>query len=154
MKKACIDRMNCILKFMNIAKGAADGKVKNAKMDNSTLYLEYSEDSTVHVAKITDGARNLGLTREEDGYGRDVIRIGKSEVEIITVNGIRHYMDLTDSSNIALIFDTSKGKLEVRLFPDKEDKSRINVEVNNQDLLKQLKDCKEIIGENCSLGGY
>ncbi|MGL9681859.1 MAG: hypothetical protein ACR5K2_02615 [Wolbachia sp.] len=83
-------------------------------MDNSALYLEYSDDRTVYVVKITDGARNLWLTREEDGYGRDVIRIGKSEVETTTVSVMRHYMNLTDSSNVALIFDISKGKLEVR----------------------------------------
>ncbi|MDM8335079.1 hypothetical protein [Wolbachia pipientis] len=43
-------------------------------MDSSTFYLEYSEDSTIHVAKITDGARNLGITQREEGYGRNIIK--------------------------------------------------------------------------------
>ncbi|WP_341822370.1 ankyrin repeat domain-containing protein [Wolbachia endosymbiont (group A) of Clivina fossor] len=154
MKKAHEECFNNTFKFMEIVKSAATGRVKNAKMDNSTFYLEYSEDSTINVAKITDGARSLGLTQGEIEYGRDIIRIGKSEVEIITANGIRHYTDLADGSDIVLTFYTSLGELEVRLYPDMRNKDLIRVEVNNQDLLKQLKDCKEEIGKNCSFGGY
>ncbi|MGL9779643.1 MAG: ankyrin repeat domain-containing protein [Wolbachia sp.] len=152
MKKAYEEYVNNTLEFMEIVKSAATGRVKNAKMDNSTFYLEYSEDSTINVAKITDGARNLGLTQGEIEYGRDIIRIGKSEVEIITKDGIRHYTDLADGSDMVLTFPTSLGKLEVRLYPDMRNKDLIRVEVNNQDLLKQLKGCKEEIGKNCLLG--
>ncbi len=152
MKKAYEEYVNNTLEFMEIVKSAATGRVKNAKMDNSTFYLEYSEDSTINVAKITDGARNLGLTQGEIEYGRDIIRIGKSEVEIITKDGIRHYTDLADGSDMVLTFPTSLGELEVRLYPDMRNKDLIRVEVNNQDLLKQLKGCKEEIGKNCLLG--
>ncbi|WP_341818436.1 ankyrin repeat domain-containing protein [Wolbachia endosymbiont (group B) of Ennomos erosarius] len=153
MKKAREEYVNNTLEFMEIVKSAATGRIKNAKMDNSTFYLEYSEDSTINVAKITDGARDLGLVQGEIEYGRDIIRIGKSEVEIITKNGIRNYTDLADNSDIALTFHTSEGELEVRLYPDTRNKDLIRVEVNNQGLLKQLKDCKEEIGKNCLLGG-
>ncbi|WP_341812521.1 hypothetical protein [Wolbachia endosymbiont (group A) of Conops quadrifasciatus] len=153
MKKAHEEYVNNTLKFMEIVKSAATGKVKNAKMDNSTFYLEYSEDSKIDVAKITDGARSLGLTQGEIEYGRDIIRIGKSEVEIITQKGIRHYTDLADGSNIVLTFYTSLGELEVNLYPDKQDK--IIVEVSNKkEILEKFKNCKEELGKNCSLGGY
>ncbi|MDX5526501.1 MAG: hypothetical protein O7167_01240 [Wolbachia endosymbiont of Andrena nigroaenea] len=104
MKKAHEEYVNNTLKFMKIVKSAANGKVENAKIDNSTFYLEYSEDSTINVAKITDGARDLGLVQGEIEYGRDIIKIGKSEVEIITENGIRNYTDLADNSDIVLTF--------------------------------------------------
>ncbi|WP_353272420.1 ankyrin repeat domain-containing protein [Wolbachia endosymbiont (group A) of Urophora cardui] len=153
MKKAYTDHVNRIQKFMEIVESAHNGKVKNAKMDNSTFYLEYSEDSKIDVAKITDGARSLGLTQGEIEYGRDIIKIGKSEVEIITANGIRHYTDLADNSNIVLTFYTSLGELEVNLYPGKQDK--IIVEVSNKkEILEKFKNCKEELGKNYSFGGY
>ncbi len=154
IKKAHADYINNAHKFIKIAKSATNGKLNDARIGNSTFYLEYSEDSKVDVAKITDGARNLGLAQEETGYGRDVIKIGKSEVEIITVNGIRHYTDLIDGSDIVLIFYTSLGELEVRLYPDMQNKNLVKVEVRDQEMWEKLKNCKEEIGENCSLGEY
>src|SRR6266576_1832720 len=153
MKKAHEEYVNNTLEFMEIVKSEATGRVINAKIDNSTFYLEYSENSKIDVAKITDGARDLGLTQGEIEYGRDIIKIGKSEVEIITENGIRNYTDLADNSDIALTFYTSKAQLEVRLRPDVKDKNHIKVEVHNQDLLERLKNCEEEIGKNCLLGG-
>uniref|UniRef100_A0A1B0FKF4 Uncharacterized protein n=1 Tax=Glossina morsitans morsitans TaxID=37546 RepID=A0A1B0FKF4_GLOMM len=107
---------NLTLKFMEVVGGATNGKLKDAKMDNSTFYLEYSEDSIIDVAKITDGARSLGLTQGKIEYGRDIVKIGKSEVEIIMENGIRHYTNNADNSNIVLTFSTSLGELEVIAF--------------------------------------
>ncbi|WP_353271822.1 ankyrin repeat domain-containing protein [Wolbachia endosymbiont (group A) of Nomada goodeniana] len=153
MKKAHEEYVKNTLEFMEIVKSAANGKVKNAKIDNSTFYLEYSENSKIDVAKITDGARDLGLTQGEIEYGRDIIKIGKSEIEIITENGIRNYTDFADNSDIVLTFSTSLGELEVRLYPDMRNKDLIRVEVNNQGLLERLKNCDEKIGKNCLLGG-
>lgn len=152
MIKAYEGYANRTLEFMEIAENAATGKVKDVKIDNSTLYLEYSEDSTIHVAEITDGARDLELTHGETGYGRDIIKIGKSEVEIITVNDIRYYTDLADGSDIVLTFPTSLGELEVRLYPDEQDQNLVRVE-GNKEMLKKLEDCGEEIGKNCRLGG-
>ncbi|WP_265029689.1 ankyrin repeat domain-containing protein [Wolbachia endosymbiont (group A) of Philonthus cognatus] len=153
MVKAYEDCTNRTLKFMEIAKSATNGRVKNAKMDNTTFYLEYQEDSKIDVAKVTDGARNLGLTHGSKKCERSVVRIGESEVEIITTNGTRNYTDLADGSDIVLIFYTSRGELEVRLYPDRQNKDQIKVEVQDQEKWKKLKNCKEEIGKNCSLGG-
>ncbi|MDX5596878.1 MAG: ankyrin repeat domain-containing protein [Wolbachia endosymbiont of Andrena labialis] len=153
MKEAYAEYVNCTVKFMEVIKSAANGRVKNAKMDNSTFYLEYSEDSTIYVAKITDGARDLGLTQGEIECGRDIIKIGKSEVEIITQGRIRNYTDLAEDSDIVLTFYTSQGELEVRLYPDEQNKEQIKVEIKDQGLLESLKHCKEELGRNCLLGG-
>ncbi|MDR2609453.1 MAG: ankyrin repeat domain-containing protein [Rickettsiales bacterium] len=153
MKKAYVDYVNHAAKFVEVAKSSTNGRVKDARIDNSTFYLEYSEDSIINVAKITDGARSLGLTQRSIEYGRDIIKIGKSEVEIITENGIRNYTDLTDGSDIVLTFYTSLGELEVRLYTDMQNTNLIRVEINSQDLLKQLENRNEKIGKNCLLGG-
>ncbi|MBR9982973.1 MAG: hypothetical protein MUP48_03760 [Wolbachia endosymbiont of Homalodisca vitripennis] len=55
---------------------------------------------------------------------------------------------------ILLTFPTTKGELDVRLYPDKQNKNWIKVEVRDQEKLKKLKDCGEKIGVNCLLGGY
>ncbi len=153
MIKAYQEYLNFTQRFLKIAKNATNSELNSTKIDNSTFYLEYSEDSTIDVAKITDGARSLGLTQGEIEYGRNIIKIGKNEVEIITQGGIRNYTDLVEDSNIVLIFCTSLGELEVRLYPHKQNKDQIKVEVKNQGLLESLKHCKEELGRNCLLGG-
>ncbi|MGL9759184.1 MAG: ankyrin repeat domain-containing protein [Wolbachia sp.] len=153
MIKAYADYISNAHKFIEVAKSATNSELNDVRIGNSTFYLEYSEDSTIDIAKITDGARDLGLTQGEIKYGRDIIRIGKSEVEIITANGIRHYTDL--AGNIVLTFSTSLGELEVNLYPDKQDKDKIIVEVSNKkEILEKFKNCKEELGKNCLLGGY
>ncbi|WP_264735430.1 ankyrin repeat domain-containing protein [Wolbachia endosymbiont (group A) of Rhinocyllus conicus] len=141
-------------KLVKVARSAANNKLNDVRMDNTVLYLEYSEDSTINVAMITDKVRDLELNQKEVGYRRSIIKIGKSEVDIITENGIRNYTNLADNSDIVLTFPTSQGELEVRLYPDKQNEGQIRVEVNNQDLLEQLKNCGEKLGKNCLLGGY
>ncbi|WP_353288477.1 ankyrin repeat domain-containing protein [Wolbachia endosymbiont (group A) of Tromatobia lineatoria] len=151
MKNAYADYENRALDFITIVQSATSGKVRDVKIDNSTLFLEYSQDSKVDVAKITNGARGLGITQEGVQYGRNIIKIGKSEVEIITENAIRNYVGLADGSNIVLTFDTGLGELEVRLYPDKQ--NLIKVEVEDQEKWKKLQNCEERIGEKCLLGG-
>ncbi|WP_265039543.1 ankyrin repeat domain-containing protein [Wolbachia endosymbiont (group A) of Protocalliphora azurea] len=153
MIKAHEKYVNCTQKFLKIAKNATNGKLNRAKMDNATFYLEYSEDSTIDVAQITDGTRDLGLTHGDVKCGRNIVKIGNSEVEIITKDGVRNYTDLTEGGDIVFTFYTIQGELEVRLYPDTQNKDLIRVEVNDQDLLEELKNCNEKIGKNCLLGG-
>ncbi|MFP3016025.1 MAG: ankyrin repeat domain-containing protein [Wolbachia sp.] len=141
-------------KFIKAAKRATNGRLNDVRIDNTTFYLEYSEDSTINVAMVTNEAKNLVLNQRNIQSRKDIIKIGKSEAKIITEKGIRNYTDLADGSDIVLTFPTSQGELEVRLYPDKQNEGRIRVEVNNQDLLEQLKNCGEKLGENCLLGGY
>ncbi len=145
----CVDRTH---KFLKIAKNATNGKLNCAKMDNATFYLEYSEDSIIDVAQITDGTRDLGLTHGDVKCGRNIVKIGNSEVEIKTEDGKRNYTDLTEGSGIVLTFYTSLGELEVRLYPDENNKKLIRVEVSDEDLFEEIASHEEI-GQNCLLGG-
>ncbi|WP_425383781.1 ankyrin repeat domain-containing protein [Wolbachia endosymbiont (group A) of Scoparia ambigualis] len=140
------------LKFMEIVKSATTGKVKNVKVDNSILYLEYSENSVVEVAKIINEAN---LTHGSIESRRDIIAIGESEVEIQTEGGIRYYTDLTEGSDIVLTFYTSLGNVDVRLYPDVQDKSKIIVKVSNrEEILEKFKGREEELGNDCALGDY
>ncbi|WP_264723632.1 ankyrin repeat domain-containing protein [Wolbachia endosymbiont (group A) of Cheilosia soror] len=168
LKKAYIDYVSNSHKFIEIAKSATNRELKDARVDNSVFYLEYSKDSKIDIIKITDGVRGLGLTDGEVKCGRNIVKIGKSEVEIKTENGIRNYTDLTEGSDIVLTFYTSLGELEVRLCPHEENKNWIKVEVSEEGLLlldeidsynEAIEDCNEgienyeKIGQNCLLGG-
>lgn len=128
--------------------------VRNAKIDNTTLYSEYSEDSTINVARLTEKASELRRAQGNIDYEKDIIKIGKSEVSIIRKDGIKNYTNLADGSDIVLIFPTTKGELPVRLYTDEQNKNLVRVEVKDQERLKKLKDCGEEIGKICLLGGY
>ncbi len=76
-------------------------------------------------------------------------------MEIITENGIRYYTDLTEGSDIVLTFYTSLGNIDLRLYPDIQDKSKIIVEVSNrEEILEKFKGREEELGNDCALGGY
>ncbi len=152
LKKAYRDYISNSHKFIEIAKSATNRELKDARVDNSVFYLEYSKDSKIDIIKITDGVRGLGLTDGEVNCGRNIVKIGKSEVEIKTENGIRNYTDLTEGSSIVLTFYTSLGELEVRLYPDENNKKLIRVEVSDEDLFEEIASHEEI-GQNCLLGG-
>ncbi|RDD34699.1 Ankyrin repeats (3 copies) [Wolbachia endosymbiont of Cylisticus convexus] len=161
MKKAYRDYISNSHKFIEVAKSATTSKLKDARVDNSVFYLEYSKDSKIDITKITDGTKGLGLTHGDVKCGRNIVKIGKSEVEIKTENGIRNYTDLTEGSSIVLTFYTSLGELEVRLYPHETNKNWIRVEVSNEDLLllgeiesyNEEVESDEEIGQNCLLGG-
>ncbi|WP_353286515.1 hypothetical protein [Wolbachia endosymbiont (group A) of Crataerina pallida] len=152
MKEAYRDYINNVNKFIEIVKSATNSKLKDARVDNSVFYLEYSKDSKIDIIKITDGARDLGLTDGDVKCGRNIVKIGKSEVEIKTEDGKRNYIDLTEGSGIVLTFYTSLGELEVRLYPDENNKKLIRVEVSDEDLFEEIASHEEI-GQNCLLGG-
>lgn len=132
------------LRFLEAAKNATTGKVKEAKMDNLTFYWKYSSGSIVVVPIITN-------SDESTEFRRDVIAIGESEIEILTENGIRNYTDII--GNIVLTFDTDLGKVDARLYPDVQDEGKIIVEVSNkEEILEKFKNYKEELGKHCLLG--
>ncbi|WP_264702620.1 ankyrin repeat domain-containing protein [Wolbachia endosymbiont (group A) of Volucella inflata] len=155
LKKAYRDYISNSHKFIEIAKSATNSELKDARVDNSVFYLEYSKDSKIDIIKITDGARDLGLTDGDVKCGRNIVKIGSSEVEIQTEGGIRYYTDLTEGSDIVLTFYTSLGNVDVRLYPDIQNKSKIIVEVSNkEEVLEKFEGHKEELGEDCALGNY
>ena len=155
LKKAYRDYISNSHKFIEIAKSATNSELKDARVDNSVFYLEYSKDSKIDIIKITDGVRDLGLTDGDVKCGRNIVKIGKSEVEIKTEDGIRNYTDLTEGSSIVLTFYTSLGNVDVRLYPDVQNKSKIIVEVSNrEEILEKFKGREEELGNDCELGNY
>ncbi|WP_265031021.1 ankyrin repeat domain-containing protein [Wolbachia endosymbiont (group B) of Athalia cordata] len=146
LKEARKSYIHYSLRFLEAAKNATTGKVKEAKMDNFTFYLKYSKNSIVEVAKIING------TDESTEFRRDVIAIGESEIEILTEGGVRNYTDLI--GNIVLTFHTDLGKVDARLYSDVQNAGKIIVEVSNkEEILEKFKNYKEELGENCLLGG-
>ncbi|WP_457923683.1 ankyrin repeat domain-containing protein [Wolbachia endosymbiont of Muscidifurax uniraptor] len=155
LKKAYIDYVSSSHKFIEIAKSATNSELKDARIDNSVFYLEYSKDSKIDIVKIIDGARDLGLTDGDVKCGRNIVKIGKSEVEIKTEDGIRNYTDLTEGSDVVLTFYTSLGNVDVRLYPDIQNKNKIIVEVSNrEEILEKFKGREEELGNDCALGDY
>ncbi|WP_410542982.1 ankyrin repeat domain-containing protein [Wolbachia endosymbiont of Tetranychus urticae] len=155
LKKAYRDYISNSHKFIEIAKSATNSQLKDARVDNSVFYLEYSKDSKIDIIKLTDGTRDLGLTDGDVKCGRNIVKIGKSEVEIQTEDGIRNYTDLTEGSDIVLTFYTSWGNVDVRLYPDVQNKSKIIVEVSNrEEILEKFKGREEELGNDCELGNY
>ncbi|WP_264376847.1 MULTISPECIES: ankyrin repeat domain-containing protein [unclassified Wolbachia] len=146
LKEARKSYIHYSLRFLEAAKNATTGKVKEAKMDNFTFCLKYSKNSIVEVAKIING------TDESTEFRRDVIAIGESEIEILTEGGVRNDTDLI--GNIVLTFHTDLGKVDARLYSDVQDEGKIIVEVSNkEEILEKFKNYKEELGENCLLGG-
>ncbi|WP_342068428.1 ankyrin repeat domain-containing protein [Wolbachia endosymbiont (group B) of Melanargia galathea] len=142
LKEARKSYIHYSLRFLEAAKNATTGKVKEAKMDNFTFCLKYSKNSIVEVAKIING------TDESTEFRRDVIAIGESEIEILTEGGVRNYTDLI--GNIVLTFHTDLGKVDARLYSDVQDEGKIIVEVSNkEEILEKFKNYKEELGENC-----
>ncbi len=155
LKKAYRDYISNSHKFIEIAKSATNSELKDARVDNSVFYLEYSKDSKIDIIKITDGARDLGLTDGDVKCGRNIVKIGNSEVEVKTEDGIRNYTDLTEGSDVILTFYTSLGNVDVRLYPDIQNKSKIIVEVSNrEEILEKFKGREEELGNDCALGDY
>ncbi|WP_038250534.1 ankyrin repeat domain-containing protein [Wolbachia endosymbiont of Glossina morsitans morsitans] len=155
MKKAYRDYISNVHKFIEVAKSATNSELKDARIDNSVFYLEYSKDSKIDITQIIDGARSLGLTQGDVKCGRKIVKIGNSEVEVKVENGIRNYTDLTEGSDIVLTFYTSLGNVDVRLYPDVQDKSKIIVKVSNrEEILEKFKGREEELGNDCALGDY
>ncbi|WP_343289088.1 ankyrin repeat domain-containing protein [Wolbachia endosymbiont of Encarsia formosa] len=155
LKKAYRDYISNAHKFIEIAKSATNSELKDARVDNSVFYLEYSKDSKIDIIKITDGARDLGLIDGDVKCGRNIVKIGNSEVEVKTEDGIRNYTDLTEGSDVILTFYTSLGNVDVRMYPDIQNKSKIIVEVSNrEEILEKLKGREQELGNDCALGNY
>lgn len=117
--------------------------VLRACIDNKYFFIEYSHDSAVNPARITNNP-------ELKFY---VLQIGKSIVTVESVEGKRNYTDVLESS-IKMTFTTEVGEINIRLSPGDENSNKIRVEISDEDRKKldQLKN-KEEIGKDCLLGG-
>ncbi|MDD9331973.1 MAG: ankyrin repeat domain-containing protein [Wolbachia sp.] len=154
IKRAYLKHKSRIKEFREIIESAiSNGKLEKLEIDNTAFSLEYSEDSIIDVAKVTDGAKSLWLNQGDIELGGNIVKVGESEVEIKVGSGVRDYTNLSDNGDITLTFYTSLGELEVRLYSDIQYKGIVRVDVYDQDKFNKLIDIEEEIGKNCLLGG-
>ncbi|WP_264730398.1 hypothetical protein [Wolbachia endosymbiont (group B) of Episyrphus balteatus] len=119
-----------------------EGELIDIEIDNATLYIEFSEDSKVEVAKIL---RELGS---------NILKIGNDAVEVKSEKGgIRNYTDISDGSSVMLEFPTSIGKLNIVLYQDVKNCSQVQVKVADKEMWAELQKIGEEIGKNCLFGG-
>ncbi|WP_395460203.1 hypothetical protein [Wolbachia endosymbiont (group B) of Myelois circumvoluta] len=119
-----------------------EGELIDIEIDNATLYIEFSEDSKVEVAKIL---RELGS---------NILKIGNDAVEVKSEKGgVRNYTDMSNGSSVMLEFPTSIGKLNVILYHDVKKYDQVQVRVENKEMWAELQKRGEEIGKNCLFGG-
>ncbi|WP_264687668.1 hypothetical protein [Wolbachia endosymbiont (group B) of Erynnis tages] len=106
-----------------------EGELIDIEIDNATLYIEFSEDSKVEVAKIL---RELGS---------NILKIGNDAVEVKSEKGgIRNYTDISDGSSVMLEFPTSIGKLNIILYHDVKKYDQVQVRVENKEIWSKLQE--------------
>lgn len=119
-----------------------EGELIDIEIDNTTSYIEFSENSKIEVAKIL---RELGS---------NILKIGNDAVEVKSEKGgIRNYIDMSDESSIILEFPTSIGQLNIILYHDVKKYDQVQVRVENKEMWAELQKRGEEIGKNCLFGG-
>ncbi|QXF95204.1 hypothetical protein WOSOC_0010 [Wolbachia phage WO] len=119
-----------------------EGELIDIEIDNTTSYIEFSEDSKVEVAKILEE------------LGSNILKIGNDAVEVKSEKGgIRNYTDMSDGSSIMLEFPTSAGKLNIILYQDVKNYNQVQVKVADKEMWSKLQERGEEIGKNCLFGG-
>ncbi|WP_353283605.1 hypothetical protein [Wolbachia endosymbiont (group A) of Pogonocherus hispidulus] len=122
-----------------------EGALIDVEIDNTTSYIEFSEDSKIEVAKILEVKRELGS---------NILKIGNDAVEVKSEKGgIRNYTDISDGSSIMLEFPTSIGKLNIILYHDVKKYDQVQVRVENKEMWAELQQRGEEIGKNCLFAG-
>lgn len=142
-------------KLREVGENAAiEGTIENVEIDNKTFYIEFSHSCIVDVAKVVEGAKNLGLSKGDLNLSGNIIKIGDGEVEVKTgKDGKRNYVDISDNSAFAVTFYTSLGELNLMVYHDTEDYHQVQVEVEDEEMWNELQKIGEIIGQGCLFGG-
>lgn len=104
-----------------------EGELIDVEIDNTTSYIEFSEDSKIEVAKIL---RELGS---------NILKIGNDAVEVKSEKGgVRNYTDMSDGSSVVLEFPTSIGELNIILYQDVKNCNQVQVKVADKELWAEL----------------
>ncbi|GFR25008.1 uncharacterized protein TNCT_639441 [Trichonephila clavata] len=112
------------------------------EMDNDTSLWEFSEGSTVEVAKALEGR---GSNR---GLGSNIIKIGDGEIEIRNEEGgKRNYIDISGRFEIG--FPTSIGKLRIAVYNDEK---QVQVRVVDKEMWLKLQTKGEEVAKDCLFG--
>ncbi|KAG8173539.1 hypothetical protein JTE90_006258 [Oedothorax gibbosus] len=119
------------------------GSIVDMEMDNDTFLWEFSEGSTVEVAKALEG------TGPNRGLGSNIIKIGDGEIEIRNEEGgKRNYIDISGRFEIG--FPTSIGKLRIAVYNDEK---QVQVRVVDKEMWLKLQTKGEEVAKDCLFGG-
>ncbi|UPA55013.1 hypothetical protein MWH06_07245 [Wolbachia pipientis] len=122
-----------------------EGELIDVEIDNTTSYIEFSEDSKIEVTKILEANRELRS---------NILKIGNDAVEIRREEGgVRNYVDVSDGSSVVLEIPTSAGKLNIILYHDVKKYDQVQVRVENKEMWAKLQQRGEEIGKNCLFAG-
>lgn len=145
---------NRLAKLREVAENAVVvGSVENVEIDNKSFHIEFSQASKVDVAKVVEGAQELGLSNGYLELSNNIIKIGEGELEIKTgENGERNYSDISNNSSFTITFPTSLGELHVRVYHASSNE-QLKVEVENKEIWNKLQTIGEVVGQGCLFGG-
>ncbi len=118
------------------------GSVEDVEIDNRTVFIKFSESSTVEPAKVLEGL---------EGWGSHIIKIGNNEVEVkVEKGGERNYTSLSDDSDFTMTLHSDLGEVKIRLCHDRENYDRVQVIVEDKEMWQKA---GGVIRENCLFGG-
>ncbi|MFT4327484.1 MAG: hypothetical protein AB3P07_02525, partial [Wolbachia pipientis] len=121
------------------------GSVEDMEIDNRTVFIKFSESSTVEPAKVLEGL---------EGWGSHIIKIGNNEVEVkVEKGGERNYTSLSDDSDFTMTLHSDLGEVKIRLYHDVKKYDQVQVRVENKEMWAELQKRGEEIGKNCLFGG-
>ncbi|MGL9759392.1 MAG: hypothetical protein ACR5LA_11865 [Wolbachia sp.] len=117
------------------------GNVIGVEIDNKTCITEFSEGSTVEVAKVLEG-----LNRSS------IIKMGDSTIEVESEKGgKRDYIGVLGTFEIT--FPTSIGGLGVVVYHDAKNYGQVQVRVADREMWHELQRRGEVVGKDCLFGG-
>ncbi|WP_353282485.1 hypothetical protein [Wolbachia endosymbiont (group A) of Myopa testacea] len=155
LSKECVEIKNKLKSIayegiVNKNEHAQKGEPEEVDIDNIYFYIKYPQDSIIEPVKIFNKAEDLKDKALNLKVG--ILKIGKSEVRVKSVDGKRNYTNI--SGSIEMSFTTEAGEISIYLHREK-DSNKIEVEIDDESKAKlnKLKAEKKSLGENCLLGG-
>ncbi|WP_339045261.1 J domain-containing protein [Candidatus Mesenet endosymbiont of Agriotes lineatus] len=146
-------------KLKNVAYNSVINKNKDdfkVAIDNGYFFIKYEKSNVVEMTKVTNNQLIDDLnSKYKLNLKIGILQIGESIVRVEKLEEQRNYTDVPQGKiKMSFTIEGKAEKISILLYPDKEDSSKIKVELDkeNQKKFDKLKD-KSSLGKNCLLGG-